>query len=45
MAPGILFFSNTEAIIFVIAIEHSGVLSEGFQIVELPAMKERAKFL
>lgn len=44
-APGTPFFSKTLATILVTAMEHSGVLGEGFQIVALPAAIEIARFL
>ncbi len=44
-APGTSFFSKTPAMILVTAMEHSGVLGEGFQIVALPAAIEIARFL
>ena len=44
-APGISFFSNTPETILVTAMEHSGVLGEGFQMVALPAAIEIARFL
>jgi hypothetical protein len=43
-APGIPFFSKTPETILVTAIEHNGVLCEGFQIVALPAAIEIARF-
>ena len=44
-APGILFFSSTLETILVTAIEHSGVVGEGFQMVALPAAIEMERFL
>jgi hypothetical protein len=44
-APGILFFSSTLETILVTAIEQSGVVGEGFQIVALPAAIEIERFL
>src|SRR5216684_571964 len=44
-APGISFFSKTPETILVTAMEHNGVLGEGFQIVALPAAIEIARFL
>ena len=44
-APGILFFSRTLETILVTAIEHSGVVGEGFQMVALPAAIEMERFL
>ena len=44
-APGILFFSSTLETILVTAIEHSGVVGEGFQMVALPAAIEMDRFL
>jgi hypothetical protein len=44
-APGTPFFSKTPPTILVTAMEHSGVLGEGFQIVALPAAIEIARFL
>jgi hypothetical protein len=43
--PGTPFFSKTPETILVTAMEHSGVLGEGFQIVALPAAIEIARFL
>ena len=44
-APGILFLSRTPETILVTAIEHKGVLGDGFQTVALPAANASAKFL
>ena len=44
-APGTPFLSRTPATIFVTAIEHRGVLGDGFQSVALPAARDNAKFL
>ena len=44
-APGTPFFSKTPETILVTAMEHNGVLGEGFQIVALPTAIEMAKFL
>lgn len=44
-APGILFFSRTLETILVTAIEHSGVVGEGFHMVALPAAIEMERFL
>jgi hypothetical protein len=44
-APGTPFLSRTLATILVTAIEHSGVVGDGFQTVALPAAMERATFL
>jgi len=44
-APGIPFFSSMLETIFVTAIAHKGVVGEGFQIVVLPAARDRARFL
>jgi hypothetical protein len=43
-APGIPFLTKTSAMIFVTAMEHSGVVGEGFQMVLFPAASDRAKF-
>lgn len=45
IAPGRPFFSNTFAIKDVTAIEHNGVVGEGFHMVAFPAAKESARFL
>lgn len=44
-APGISFFSNTLETILVTAMEHSGVVGEGFQMVAFPAAIEMERFL
>jgi len=44
-APGIPFLSRTSDIILVTAIAQSGVVGDGFQIVEFPAARDIAKFL
>ena len=44
-APGTSFFSRTPETILVTAMEQSGVVGEGFQIVALPAAIEIARFL
>jgi hypothetical protein len=44
-APGMPFFSSTPEIIFVTAMEQSGVVGEGFHTFALPATSEREKFL
>jgi len=44
-APGTPFFSRTSEMIFVTAMEQSGVLGEGFHTFALPAASESAKFL
>ncbi len=40
-----LFFSNTLEIILVTAMEHNGVVGEGFQMVAFPAAIEMERFL
>jgi hypothetical protein len=44
-APGILFLSNTLETILVTAMEHRGVVGEGFQMVAFPAAIEMERFL
>lgn len=42
---GIPFFFSTSETIFVTAMEHRGVLGEGFHKVALPAANDNARFL
>lgn len=44
-APGIPFFSRTAEMIFVTAIEHRGVVFEGFHKVAFPAARLKERFL
>lgn len=44
-APGKPFFSKTFEIIDVTAMEHRGVVGEGFHIVAFPAARDKARFL
>jgi hypothetical protein len=44
-APERPFFSNTEAMIFVVAMAHNEVLGAGFQTVALPAASDSDRFL
>ena len=44
-APEILFCSKTFEMMFVTAMEQSGVVGEGFHTVALPAAMDNARFL
>ena len=44
-APGTPFLSRTPDIILVTAIEHKGVVGDGFQMVAFPAASDNARFL
>lgn len=44
-APGMPFFSRTDAIILVVAMLVRGVVGEGFQRVAFPAARDSARFL
>ena len=45
MAPGIPLLSRTRETMLITAMEHKGVVGDGFQMVAFPAAIDSAKFL